>query len=228
MKINQASILLITLGIAICFTTLFPIIGLGASATVSDIADKDTYVNNYVPNSNFGTATYAYAGKFIETNDTEAYYSFPFTNQPDEYTKVEIAVYVVNSNLATSVTFCLIEDTWVESGIYGVNWTTRVAHGQVLEDVAVPVVTSGNSYWIYIDVTDIIQDTDTRISICINGTTGLDTKNIIINTRESTENLPKLVWTYNTPDVPGYDAVLIGIISIAMIGLLVRKLKIRS
>jgi hypothetical protein len=229
MKSNHIRSLVLTLSIAICFATLLPIFGLGATATVSDIADKDTFVNSYFPNTNYGTADYAYVGNFSTTDETEAYYSFPFTNQPDAYSKAEISIYVIDSNVEVSVTFCLIENTWDESGISGVNWTTRVVHGQWIDDVVVPItngMTGGR--WITIDVTDKIGDTDDRITICINSTTGLNTKNIIVNTHESNSNLPKLVWTYNTPDVPGYDAVLIGIISITMIGLICRKLKIRS
>ena len=224
MKTNHVIWLVSIFCISLCVASFFPAFVLGATATITDAADKDTYVHEGYPDSNFGVYTYALAGVF--TTETEAYFSIPFTNQPEEYTKAEIGLFISNDNAPTKLTFSLIQNTWVENSV---TWNTRVTHGTVFNQSEIPIE-SGN-VWFYIDITDLILEIDNRFTFCVNSTDGTNLDHVTIGVREASY-AAVIRWSYTTandnPFVPGYDIVLIGIISVCVIGLIGKKLKIHN
>ena len=225
MKSNHIIWLVSIFCISLCIASLLPAFGLGATATVNDEADKDAYINEGYPTFNFGSYTYGYAGNFL-SSECETYMSIPFTHQPEEYIQAQLALSIANTEVTTKLTFCLIENTWNENTL---TWNDRLTHGAVFNQTDIPAITS--NYWFYINITDLILDTDTRFTFCVNSTDDTNTKAITIQTRESGSR-PHIVWTYttadSTPDVPGYDVVLIGIISVCVIGLIGKKIKLHN
>jgi hypothetical protein len=170
-----------------------PGIGIVRDAKIRSNADADAYVGEDSPSSNYGNWDIVRAGKFITGDDFETYFHFNFSNQPDNFTKAEISLYLLGGYPANNISVCLISQSWNELSI---TWNNKPTHGQKIDTLEV----SYSGYYT-IDVTDYINDTMDGLSICLKAANTQETDYVLAYSKEAyyqskTEYIPQLIWTF--------------------------------
>ncbi len=157
--------------------------------TISNIADKDTYIDTDNPLSNYGGVNNLMAGYSIFYDIREAYFHFNFSNKPSSFTRAEISLDFWGVSQTMNFSICLIEEDWNE---YALDWMSQPNKSQVIGNI---IATSSGIYTL--DITSLIAGR-TNLSICVY----IDTDNIIddyayITSREGyylVEDAPQLLW----------------------------------
>ncbi len=197
--------------------------GAVAQKTRSTIADKDTYINEAFPTSNYGGdinlyCGYGYLGYYIK----ETYFHFSFSDKPTNITKAELSLDIWAVTQTMVLTMCIIDVGWDE---YTMDWLNKPAHGQLIGKFT---VTSSRIY--KIDLTSLLTPR-VAISICVNISIDDYVDAVAyITSREgyySSSDAPQIIWTYlatvsETPAIPSYSLFIIfGIMG--LIGLFLTK-----
>ncbi len=204
--------------------------GVTVSATTSNLATKDSYVNSNNGLLNYGGQDWLIFGFYFGLYLTEAYIEFDISSPPSGWTKPEIEIDIYSISETTQLTVSLITAIWNELTI---TWMNKPANGQEITKLTVA------TEQVYtIDVTSFISGSS--LSICINATT-LPTGYVQATSREGDWSLgpgPTLTWTYPTPpsngdgdttlpDIPGYNIFLVlGTLLGVSVILIKKKIKI--
>ncbi len=182
-------------GMLIVFGLIFsiiPIKGITRDATISTVAEKDSYVSELNPTSNYGGQDWLKAGfGYTKSNELKSYLYFNFTDKPVDWTKSEIFFDIWSIEQTINLTFCLINESWNE---YNITWQNKPQKEEIITNL---IVGQSGSY--KIDVSEYIEGRN-NISICAY----VDISNyisdyVIISSREdySYSDHPKLIWTYS-------------------------------
>ncbi len=149
----------VLLGLLVIFAFQFIIpnvAGVQRDATISTVAEKDSYVELGDALSNYGGKDWLIFGEYF-FGFNEAYLYFNFSDKPLTWTKAEIAIDMYSISETFNVTASLINDTWNELTI---NYINKPAHREVITTFT---VAEGKIY--KFDVTDYIAGRE-YISIC--------------------------------------------------------------
>ena len=160
-------------------------------ATISNIADKDTYIDTGNPLSNYGGVNNLMTGFSILSDIREAYFHFNFSNKPSSFTRAEISLDFWGVSQTMNFTVCIIEEDW---GEYTLDWTSQPTKGQVIGNI---ITTSSGIYTL--DITSLIAGR-TNLSICVY----IEIDNYVadyayVTSREGyyfVEDAPQLLWVY--------------------------------
>ena len=125
---------------------------------ISNIAEKDTYVDTANPTSNFGGVSYLISGFSLFSDIREAYLYFNFSNKPSDFIRAEISLEFWGVSQTMNYTICLIEEGWSE---FSMTWINKPNKGQIISNL---LVTSNTIYTI--DVTSLIPGRN-NLSICV-------------------------------------------------------------
>ena len=87
--------LIISFGLLLTITS---ITGIQREATISTVAEKDSYVYSYHPISNYGGADWLIFGDYT-LGWTEAYLYFNFNDKPASWIKAEISIDMYSHHL---------------------------------------------------------------------------------------------------------------------------------
>lgn len=164
---------------------------LKTSATISTIADHDSYVISGFPDDNYGDEANIQFG-LVTQGHYEVYIHFNFTDKPSDWDNAEISldVYYLNLDSDTfNVSVSLVEAAWEESSII---WNNKPDHGQIIKNLN---MTEEKAY--NINVSEYIEGDG--ISICINtsATSGVNLGRITSSEGyDSESDAPRLIWTY--------------------------------
>ena len=210
----------IIFGFTILTILMNPMFVIGATATVSTIADKDTYIETYSGGSNYGGGNYLWAGISILDTLYEAYLHFSFSDKPVNHTKAEISLNIFGVSKTTIFDICIIEASWEELTL---TWINRPAKGELITQLT---VASDKTY--KIDISSYIEGR-TDISICVyTGDYAMDDY-VYIKSREShsqyaPENDPQLIWTYEAEaTIGGFDLVIFFGVMVGVVIILIKK-----
>jgi len=177
---------LILFGIII---NISPVKGITRDATISTVAERDSYVESDSPTSNNGGKDWLIFGDYI-FGWNEAYLYFNFSDKPTGWTKAEISIDMYSVSETFNVTVSLINDTWDE---YTINWMNKPEHREIITTFT---VAEGKIY--KIDITNYIEGRD-NISICLNASDYYQNGYVQGHSIEgaySSEDFPQLIWTY--------------------------------
>ncbi len=170
-----------------------PVQGSAGIATVSTIADKDSYVIDLLPLGNYGSEEdfWVMWDLTILMGKRTAFLHFPFTDKPDNVIKVEIRIYFKIQYDPIDIQIFTVNVDWEEDTI---NWfNAPIGETFILKDEI-----SENGFYTF-DVTDFIQGED-GFSILIHDPTINNANWLIGSSREGPANkVPRLIWTYETP-----------------------------
>jgi hypothetical protein len=158
---------------------------------ISNIAEKDTYVDTANPTSNYGGVSNLMTGFSIFSDIREAYFYFNFSNKPSNYERAEISLEFWGVSQTMNYTICLIEESWSE---FSMTWINKPNKGQVISNI---IVTSDTIY--SIDVSSMISGRN-NLSICVY----IEIDNYVddyayITSKEGyyfNEDAPQLKWIY--------------------------------
>ena len=135
--------------------------------TISTVAEKDSYVEEYSPGHNFGGISFLIFGdrpSLFPSPFREAYLFFNFSDKPVEWTKAEISIDMYSISETFNGIISLITDDWQEMEI---TWDNKPEHIEIITTFTV------SSEKIYkFDVTNYIAGRE-NISICINASDNL-------------------------------------------------------
>ena len=129
--------------------------------TQTESPTMDTYVASDSPGVNYGGSDYLYSGIDLTFSYLyEAYLYFPLNNIPQNYTDVEISVYIFGVLTTANISVSLLNETWDE---YLLNYGSKPdpQMGTTLDKL---VVSSDGIYTI--NVTDYIEGRN-NISVCL-------------------------------------------------------------
>ena len=180
------------LGLLIIFAFQFiipNIAGVQRDATISTVAEKDSYVELGDAISNFGGKDWLIFGDYY-VGFNEAYLYFNFSNKPADWSKAEISIDMYSISETFNVTASLINDTWNELTI---NYINKPAHGEVITTFTV-----AEEKVYKIDVSNYIVGRE-YISICFNASDYLQRGYVQARSKEGSYSWspgPQLVWTY--------------------------------
>jgi len=183
---------IIILGLIILFGMTFnitPIKGITRNATITTVAEKDSYVETDNPTSNHGGKDWLIFGDYI-LGWNEAYLFFNFSDKPANWSKAEISIDMYSVSETFNVTVSLINDTW---GEYTINWLNKPVHREIITTFT---VAEGKIY--KFDISSYIEGRD-NISICLNASDYLQNGYVQGHSKEgaySSEDYPQLIWTY--------------------------------
>lgn len=161
----------------------------------STTADKDTYVSEIFPDSNYGDEESVLVGCAAPSYFVESYIHFSFAGKPANYIKAEISFscWLVVSTFNVSV--CIVEESWNEATM---TWANKPDKAQ-----NITTLTISSTKRCYINITNYVEGR-TGISICIY----IAQEDFIddwfaIHSSECNQqffNPPKLTWTYEVPN----------------------------
>ena len=163
------------------------------STTVSQVADKDTYVDTFGSDAtaNFGGKDWIIFGMYL-SNPAETYIHFNFTNKPANVISAVVSVDCYSVSQTFNFTASVVTDA---RGEFTTTWMNKPNHAQV---IGTYLATSSGSY--NIDVTNFTSGTD--LSICLNASNYSQQGYIQAASREgaySFEPAPTIAWTYYEP-----------------------------
>jgi len=169
-----------------------PVHGSAGIATVSTIADKDSYVIDLLPLGNYGSEEEFWVlwDLAIGKGKRNAYLHFPFTDKPDNVIKAEIRIYFKVHLGPVDIQIFTITTDWEEDTI---NWFNAPMGETFIKSDEI----SENGFYTY-DVTDFIEGGD-GFSIVIHDPTYNSVFWLTGSSREGpTDQVPRLIWTYET------------------------------
>ncbi len=170
-----------------------PVQGSAGIATVSTIADKDSYLIDLLPLGNYGSEEEFWVmwDLTILMGKRTAFLHFPFTDKPDNVIKVEIRIYFKVQYDPIDIQIFTVNEDWEEDTI---NWfNAPIGETFILSDEI------SKSGFYTLDVTDFIQGED-GFSILIHDPTPNSGFKLIGSSREGpADKVPRLIWTYETP-----------------------------
>ncbi len=162
-------------------------------ATISNIAYKDTYIDEANPSLNYGGSNNLMTGWSTLGEIREAYFHFNFSNKPTSFIRAEISLEFSRVSQFMNFSVCIIEEEWDE---YTLDFLSRPSKGQVIGNILV----TGNGIYT-LDITSLIAGR-TNLSICVyddpyKPVIVLDYNHI--TSREgysSVEYAPQILWVY--------------------------------
>ena len=128
-------------------------------STIDDNTDKDTYINEASPDSNYGGQDYLYSG--YSYGEYQLFLHFTFENKPNNWTKSELYLDICSLSKTTNFTIAIIDNSWNE---YTTTWNNRPSEIQIMKTV---LLTDDDS--VLIDITDFI-DGKTELSLVVRPT----------------------------------------------------------
>ena len=160
-------------------------------AAISNIADKDSYIDTANPLSNYGGVNNLMTGYSFSSDIREAYFHFNFSNKPVSFTRAEISLDFWSVSQTMNFTVCLIEEDWNE---FSLDWLSQPTKGPVIGYI---IATASGIYTL--DITSLIAGR-TNLTICVY----IEIDNYIadyayITSREGyyfVEDAPQLLWVY--------------------------------
>jgi len=127
LKIKSTTIIGIVIVLGLIFIYNIPSIkAIQREATVSNIADKDTYIDTANPLSNYGGSSNLMTGYGIFSDIREAYFHFNFSNKPSSFIKAEVSLEFWGVSQTMNFSVCLIEEEW---GEYTLDWVSQPSKG---------------------------------------------------------------------------------------------------
>ncbi|MFX0035168.1 MAG: DNRLRE domain-containing protein [Candidatus Hermodarchaeota archaeon] len=206
MKKIEKTILLLIL-IIFSHLSIFWVPVLGRKETKTAVAIADATIDQYNPNSNYGGGISLEIGYFLEW--LEACIKFDLSDKPAKTRKAELRLDFWYIEATTTVEIYDISSSWNE---YTITWNNAPYYGEFLGEFT--VYQDG----IYIiEITDIIEFEAGQWSICL---TAEEQNWLMLSSRESFGDPPKIVFTYEVSDLPIIIGVLvvIGIVAAIAIG----------
>jgi len=177
------------------------------------VAKEDTYVEIDYPTSNYGGKDWFIVGEWFEAN--EAYLYFEFEDEPDEWTEVEISIYIYYVSETMEVEIYLTKAGWDEDKL---TWQNRPAKLEVIDEFT---ISEEDTYTFKVtdEVEDLLDDDDEGISICIhhsdNATSNGHFQAASSEGYSEDDEAPLLIWTYTVvTEEEFYTVVLITIIAV--------------
>ena len=182
--------ILIVLSIILVPSFIFaiqPVNAIVRDQTLGTIAEKDTYVRQYNPTTNYGGQSYFLVGRDVFSAAVEAYFYFNFSDKPVNWKSAEIALDLYSISSTVNLSVYLIEDTWNELTL---TWNNKPTKGEMIDSFL------ASAQKIYtINVSSYIAGKN-NISICLWTPELFIYNQIQGDTREGYFNPPQLVWTY--------------------------------
>lgn len=208
---------------------LFGVIPVRGSTTTSVVADNDTYVYNGGADTNYDSGLDAGArvsfGNISEGARAIAYFHFPFTGKPAEYSSAVIKIYYDWCDVAFPINASLVaSNTWKENII---TWNTRPSTG-TLVGYTILEPPSGTSV-ITINVTNHVTGTE-GISICLESYDLNAAGSARALTQENTGDptlgtyVPVITWTYEE-GIPLWIFLLAGGVVAVVVVIVIKKQK---
>lgn len=203
--------------IASIFSILTPI---SLASTSSRLADKDSYVDSYYPNSNYGGVNWLIFGDYL-LGPAEAYINFDTYSPPAGWTKAEIQINMYNISETTNLTISVVNVGWME---FSITWSTKPL---VAQQITTLTVSTEQIYTI--DVTNFISGSNLIIHIAASN---LPTGHVYATSKQGhtgqASQGPTLVWTHPAAEasIPGYSLFVLVCIMIGACTYIIKRMKI--